>query len=69
MTSSHGKVLIIGNDGDISDIVSTVLTDAGFMVSIVTDMDPDAIRAAVGQLEPDCVLLSGGSVRWVTAVG
>jgi DNA-binding response OmpR family regulator len=61
MTSSHGKVLIIDDDRDISDIVSMVLTDAGFMVSVLMDMDPDAIRAAVGQLEPDCVLLNGGS--------
>jgi len=61
MTSVRGKVLIIDDDRDITDIVSIVLTDAGFMVSVLMDMDPNAIRTAVGQLEPDCVLLDGGS--------
>jgi DNA-binding NtrC family response regulator len=36
MTSSHGKVLIVDDDRDASDIVSIALTDAGFMVACAT---------------------------------
>ena len=43
------------------------------MVSVLTDVQSDAIRVAVGQLEPDCVLLDGESrsgygESWVEAV-
>jgi DNA-binding response OmpR family regulator len=61
MANVRGKVLIVDDDRDIADIVSIVLTDAGFQVSVLMDIDPNAIRAAVGRLEPDCVLLNGGS--------
>jgi CheY-like chemotaxis protein len=54
------KVLIIDDDGDIAELVAAVLTDEGMAVSILSTVSPEAIRVAVGQLEPDCVLLDGG---------
>jgi CheY-like chemotaxis protein len=62
MAGHSGRVLVIDNDRDIADIVYAVLTDAGFAVSVLADVRPDPIRVAVGQLEPDCVLLDGESV-------
>ncbi|MBI4498978.1 MAG: response regulator [Chloroflexi bacterium] len=56
-TTSRGKVLVIDGDSDIADLVQAVLTDEGFLVSILTDHSPNAIRKAVGQQEPDCVIL------------
>ena len=54
-----GKILIIDEDRDVGDIVSIILSDAGFLVSVLASAIPDAVRTAVGQLEPDCVLLDG----------
>jgi DNA-binding response OmpR family regulator len=54
-----GKILIIDADRDLGEIVSMILTDAGFVVSVLASTSPDAVRTAVGQLEPDCVLLDG----------
>jgi DNA-binding response OmpR family regulator len=51
------RVLIVDKDRDISDLVYAILTDEGFAVSVLHDQNPNAIRVAVGQLEPDCVLL------------
>jgi len=55
----HGRVLVIDAHRDIADIVYVVLTDAGFLVSLLTEVRSDAIRVLVGQFEPDCVLLDG----------
>jgi CheY-like chemotaxis protein len=68
-----GHVLVIDADQDIADIVYVVLSDAGYLVSVLASVDPDAIRTAVGQLEPDCVLLDGASpagygTSWTEAV-
>jgi DNA-binding response OmpR family regulator len=52
-------VLVIDDDRDIAEIVHAILTDAGFQVSVLTQVQSDAIRVAVGQQEPDCVLLDG----------
>ena len=57
--SESAKILIIDEDRDLADIVSLVLSEAGFLVSLLASANPDAVRAAVGQLEPDCVLLDG----------
>jgi DNA-binding response OmpR family regulator len=62
VTDHHGHVLVIDNDSDITDIVSAVLTDAGFMVSMLVNVEHDAVRTAIGRLEPDCVLLDGDGV-------
>jgi len=56
-------VLVIDDDRDITELVHAVLTDEGFAVSVLHDQRPDAIRVAVNQLEPDCVLLDGESPK------
>jgi CheY-like chemotaxis protein len=61
MAGLNGRVLVIDSDRDIAEIVHAVLTDAAFGVSILVDVRFDAIRIAVGQQEPDCVLLDGQS--------
>ncbi len=60
---SKGKVLVIDDDRDIAELVYAILTDEGFAVSLLHRQDPDSIRMAVGQLEPDCVLLDGESPK------
>jgi DNA-binding response OmpR family regulator len=67
-----GHVLVIDSDQDIADIIYAVLSDAGYLVSVLASVDPDVIRTAVGQLEPDCVLLDGASpagygTSWIEA--
>ena len=59
MTGLNGRALVIDSDRDIAEIVHAVLTDAGFGVSLLVEVRSDAIRVAVGQQEPDCVLLDG----------
>ncbi len=61
MTDHHGHVLVMDSDRDVAEIVYAVLTDAGFMVSMLLDVEHDAIRTVIGRLEPDCVLLDGDS--------
>lgn len=56
-----GTVLIVDNDRDIAELVRALLTDEGYSVSCLYDRDRDAIAAAVGRLEPDCILLDGES--------
>ena len=53
------KVLVIDNDRDITELLHAVLTDEGHAVSTLAEVASDAIRVAVGQLEPDCILLDG----------
>jgi CheY-like chemotaxis protein len=60
-----GKVLIVEDDPVLGDLVHTLLVDEGYTASVLgasllDRVDPDALRAAVGKLEPDCVLLDSG---------
>jgi CheY-like chemotaxis protein len=50
-------VLVVDDDPVLSGLVQTVLTDEGYRVAGLTTLSSDAIRTAVGRLEPDCVLL------------
>ena len=50
-------VLVVDDDPVLSGLVQTVLTDEGYRVAVLTTLSSDAIRTAVGRLEPDCVLL------------
>jgi DNA-binding NtrC family response regulator len=52
-------VLRVDDDRDIAEIVSALLADERFQVSVLPAMTTDAIRVAVNQLAPDYVLLSG----------
>ena len=53
------RVLLIDDDADIADVVSAILTDEDYSVSILADTSHQSIMAAVGQQEPDCILLDG----------
>lgn len=53
------RVLLIDSDDDVTELVSAMLTDEGYDVSVLTTADHDSIAAAVGRLEPDCILLDG----------
>jgi DNA-binding NtrC family response regulator len=71
------KILVIDDDRDITELVYAILVDEGFAVSVLNHVDGDAIRIAVNQLEPDCILLDGNSpseyglswehAAWITA--
>jgi len=53
------RVLLIDDDHDLAAMVRAVLTDEGYHVSVLADVNAAAVRAAVGAQEPDCVLLDG----------
>ncbi len=53
------RVVLVDNDQDVRDLVQAVLTDEGYEVTTLADSDHDSIAAAVGQVEPDCILLDG----------
>jgi DNA-binding response OmpR family regulator len=57
----RAKILIIDDDRDITELVYAILADEGFAVSVLNSVDGDAIRVAMDELEPDCVLLDGNS--------
>ena len=57
------KVLIVDGDRDISDLVRAILTDEGYAVECLYDYPGDAVMAAVGRSEPDCVILDGETGR------
>lgn len=52
-------VLLVDNDPDIAELVTAILTDDGYEVAALQDTGHEAVAAAVGRLEPDCVLLDG----------
>ena len=51
------RVLVIDDDADVADVVLAILSDAGYSVSTLTEPAHESLLAAVGQQEPDCVLL------------
>lgn len=51
------RVLVADNDLDVSELVTAILTDEGYEVTVIDATDHDAIAAAVGKVEPDCILL------------
>ena len=53
------RVLCVDDDRDVAEVVQAILADAGYAVSCLYDVSDDALRRAVGRLEPDCVLLDG----------
>jgi CheY-like chemotaxis protein len=50
-------VLVVDDDRDIGRLVEAVLSDAGYGVAVLDQLDAETVLAAVGWLEPDCVLL------------
>jgi CheY-like chemotaxis protein len=53
----HRTVLVIDDDPVLADLVQSALTEEGYAVSVLTTLTSEAIRTAVGRLEPDCLLL------------
>lgn len=56
-----GTILVVEDDREIGELVEYVLTEEGFFVSLLEGARPEALRAAVDRLEPDCILLDGES--------
>jgi DNA-binding response OmpR family regulator len=52
-------VVIADDDANVADVVTAILSDEGYAVSVLEETDHASIAAAVGRLEPDCILLDG----------
>ena len=72
VSGARGTVLVVEDDGALGDLLTALLTDQGYAVSVLRRAGSDAIRVAVNRLEPDCVLLDGlgaaGGASWADAV-
>ena len=76
---ARGRVLVVEHDAALAELVEAALTDEGYTVAVLSPALPDALHAAVGRLEPDCVLLDGegpggygrawGDAAWLRARG
>jgi CheY-like chemotaxis protein len=53
------RVLVVDNDEDVSELVAAILGDEGYAVDTLGQADHSSVAAAVGRLEPDCILLDG----------
>ncbi len=53
------RVLLVDNDEDITALVTAILNDDGYAVTTLNDTDHASVAAAVGRVEPDCILLDG----------
>lgn len=54
-------VLLVDDDADIADVVVAVLTDEDYLVDVLDDTSHESVMAAIGKLEPDCILLDGSA--------
>ena len=54
-------VLVVDDDPVLADLVRAALAEEGYAVAVLTTLRSDAIRTAVGRLEPDCLLLDSRS--------
>ena len=61
MTDPQPTILCIDDNRDLADVVAAILSDEGYAVSSLYDVEDDAVLRAVGRLEPDAVVLDGGS--------
>jgi CheY-like chemotaxis protein len=53
------RVVVADNDTGVSELVDAILTDEGYEVAVLTQTAHETIAAALGRLEPDCILLDG----------
>jgi len=70
--NARGLVLVVDDDADIANLVTELLTEEGYAVTILAHPNTEVIHAAVTRLRPDCVLLDSdvpGSfgVSWASA--
>lgn len=66
------RILVIDDDHDVGDVVTAILSDEGYDVTTLDHISDETVRAAIGRLEPDCILLDGAEATeyaeaWVTA--
>ena len=52
-------VLVVDDDADVGDFIAAVLLDEGYRVETISDVSPESFRTALGQIEPDLILLDG----------
>lgn len=55
------RVVVIDDDRDVAEVVQTILLDEGFKVSCLYEPNKRDVMAAIGAIEPDVVLLDGGT--------
>lgn len=55
---SH-SVLVVDDDEDVGEVIAAILVDEGYTVHTLTDVSDESFRTAIGQLEPDLILLDG----------
>jgi DNA-binding NtrC family response regulator len=51
------RILVIDDDRDMGEVVTAVLGDEGYQVTVLEHISDETVRAAIGSLEPDCILL------------
>ena len=52
-------MLVVDDDEDVGEVIAAILTDEGYTVHTLTDVSDESFRTAIGQLEPDLILLDG----------
>jgi len=61
MGSLKNTVLVIDDDEDIATLVHEILSHEGYAVTTLQDERVESIQEAVDRLEPNCILLDGGT--------
>jgi DNA-binding NtrC family response regulator len=69
---SAARILVIDDDRDVGDVVTAILGDEGYEVTTLEHISDETVRAAIGRVEPDCILLDGVEAveyaeAWATA--
>ena len=52
-------MLVVDDDEDVGEVIAAILSDEGYAVHILADVSDESFRTAIGQLEPDLILLDG----------
>lgn len=55
------RVLLVEDDHEVADVIESILTDEGYLVSVLADLSHESLLSAVANQQPDCVLLDGMS--------
>lgn len=66
------RILVIDDDRDVCEVVTAILSDEGYEVTTLELISDETVRAAIGRVEPDCILLDGVEAEeyaeaWATA--